>query len=660
MDIRRIDDVQDRAKEGEFAPRAELSRNESLLSSWRNYRYLFVVAGLVPIFYCIYYLAYWFRFEGVLGFRERYIIGATVGWIICAKMAWFVALGACRSWSRLVTFYDLSLLLRASMASGLSVVLIYYFLVPWPAIPRSVLLLDWGATLLLLAGMRLLWRGWCNMRWMFFQPDDQIRVFVAGVGETGQFMLRAVRLDGESVYRIVGFLSDKPELVGLQIEGIPIVGTLDDACRLVALYKVQKILVVQGEFPGVNLKKLIHQAEERHFTVRVIPDYRHLIDGSMTFQTRSVSIEDLLQREPVELDIENIEQWLEGRTVLVTGSAGSIGSEICRQLLTLAPRRIVAVDRSENGQFFLEHQLHALGSDVQIDFHIADVLDRDAVRSLLDRYKPEVIFHDAAYKHVPLMEAHPGEAVKNIVTATRQMADLAVETGVKSFVLISTDKVVNPTSVMGACKRTAELYLQSLQGRTPCRFVTVRFGNVIDSAGSVVQVFRRQIAAGGPVTVTDPEICRFFMTIPEAARLVIQAGAIGEDGQIMFLEMGEPIRIAELASEMIRLSGLRLKTDIDIEFTGLRPGEKMYEELYSDNEERLPTKHPKIILVRYRRSPRTDLLQDIAELEFHARINPRKIFAKLQEIVPEYRRPDDVPAIVHLEPDNAEQRLKAS
>jgi FlaA1/EpsC-like NDP-sugar epimerase len=633
---------------------------ESISASLRNYRYLFVVAMLVPIFYGIYFLSYWFRFEGVLGFYEHHCIRATVGWIICVKMAWFVGFGACRGWSRLVTYYDLYLLLRASLASGLSVVLIYCLLVPSPVIPRSVLLSDWGATLLVLGGLRLLWRGWCNARWIFFQSGDQIRVFVAGVGETGQFMLRAVRLDGESVYRIVGFLSDNDESVGLQIEGIPIVGTLDQTRRLVSLYKVQKVLVVQGEFPGINLKRLIHEAEEDHFTVRVIPDYKHLIDGSMTFHTRPVTIEDLLQREPVQLDIENIEQWLDGQTVLVTGSAGSIGSEICRQLLSLSPRRIIAVDRSENGQFFLEHQLRSPGSDVLIDFHIADVLDKDAMRNILDRYKPEVIFHAAAYKHVPLMEAHPGEAVKNIVTATRQMADLAVETGVKSFVLISTDKVVNPTSVMGACKRTAELYLQSLQGRTPCRFVTVRFGNVIDSAGSVVQIFRRQIAAGGPVTVTDPEICRFFMTIPEAARLVIQAGALGEDGQIMFLEMGEPIRIAELAAEMIRLSGLRLNTDINIEYTGLRPGEKMYEELYSDNEERLPTRHPKIILVRYRRAPRTDLMQDIAELEFHARINPRKIFAKLQEIVPEYRLPADSPAIVRIGSEVEEKWLKAS
>jgi FlaA1/EpsC-like NDP-sugar epimerase len=294
------------------------------------------------------------------------------------------------------------------------------------------------------------------------------------------------------------------------------------------------------------------------------------------------------------------------------------------------------VDRSETGQFFLEHNLKPLNKGIQVDMVVADVLDQHRMSDILHKHRPQVIFHAAAYKHVPLMENHPGEAVKNIVTATRRLAELAIQSGVSSFVLISTDKAVNPTSVMGACKRTAELFVQSLSSRSACRFVTVRFGNVLDSAGSVVQVFRRQIASGGPLTITHPDIRRYFMTISEAARLVIQAGAIGEDGQILLLDMGEPVRIIDLATDMIRLSGLQVDSDIGIEIVGLRPGEKMFEELHTNDEERLPTSHPKIIVAQGRQVQNADLPLNIAELERLARVDPRKIFAQLQKIVPEY------------------------
>jgi FlaA1/EpsC-like NDP-sugar epimerase len=279
-----------------------------------------------------------------------------------------------------------------------------------------------------------------------------------------------------------------------------------------------------------------------------------------------------------------------------------------------------------------------MNSPVGIEVCIADVLDGARIGDVLREHRPHVVFHAAAYKHVPLMEAHPGEAVKNIVLATRQMADLAASTGVDSFVLISTDKAVNPTSVMGACKRVAELYVQSLADRSCCRFVTVRFGNVLDSAGSAVQIFRQQIAAGGPVTVTDPAMRRYFMTIPEAARLVIQAGAIGEGGQILVLDMGEPVRIVDLAADMIRLSGLRVGDDVAIELVGLRPGEKLYEELHVPGEQRLPTCHPKIILADHKPMDWGEIHLSVDELERLAREAPEEIQAQLQAVLPEYRQ----------------------
>jgi FlaA1/EpsC-like NDP-sugar epimerase len=300
---------------------------------------------------------------------------------------------------------------------------------------------------------------------------------------------------------------------------------------------------------------------------------------------------------------------------------------------------VVLVDRSETGQFFLERELRKLGSNVQIEMCLADVLDRPRIRDILRQCRPHVVFHAAAYKHVPLMESHPQEAVRNILTATRQLAELAAEARADSFVLISTDKAVNPASMMGACKRAAEIYVQALSARAACRFVTVRFGNVLDSAGSVVQIFRQQIAAGGPVTVTDPAMRRYFMTIPEAARLVLQAGAIGQSGQILLLDMGEPVRIVDLAEDMIRLSGLRVGEDIAIEYTGPRPGEKLFEELRGAEENDLARCHPKIIVVDQRPADLGGALGAIEEIEAAARTAPDQVAGLLRRMIPEYRGP---------------------
>jgi len=603
---------------------------------WHCHLHLLVAVALVPIFFVIYYLSYWLRFEGHLRSNELSVFHATVGWVVFTKLALCVGLRMTRGWSRLVTFYDLSVLLRAVTGGAIMVTLISYQLVPFPVIPRSVLVLDWGTTIVVMGGLRSLSRIWRETLWLLSRPAGQVRVLIAGAGETGAFMLRTIRHVGRPKYRVVGFLDCDTKLAGTRIEGVPIVGPIEQACQLVQRYSAQQVLVVQGELSGEEVRKLIDDARQNHFEVRVLPNYRQLIDGSLIVQPRPVSIEDLLQRKPVKLDINDIREWVDGQVVLVTGSAGSIGSEICRQLLQFSPRRIVALDRSETGQFFLEHNLRSVAEDAQIDICLADVLDDARMRDVLHNCRPQVIFHAAAYKHVPLMENHPGEAVKNIVTATRCLADLAMESGVGSFVMISTDKAVNPTSVMGACKRTAELYVQSLSGRSSTRFVTVRFGNVLDSAGSVVQLFRQQIASGGPLIITHPDIRRYFMTIPEAARLVIQAGAIGKDGQILLLDMGEPVRIVDLATDMVRLSGLRIGDDIGIEFSGLRPGEKMFEELQAADEQRMPTSHPKIIVAQHTQAQSADLWHFISELERIAQIDPQRVFAQLQTIVPEY------------------------
>jgi FlaA1/EpsC-like NDP-sugar epimerase len=339
----------------------------------------------------------------------------------------------------------------------------------------------------------------------------------------------------------------------------------------------------------------------------------------------------------VQLDVQNIHQWIDDRVIMVTGSAGSIGTEICRQLLQFAPRKLVLVDQSENGQFYLDRELSQRCGHVPYEICIADVTDRWRMRAIFERYQPAIVFHAAAYKHVPLMENNPGEAVKNIVLATRGLVDLADQYGIGTFVMISSDKAVRPTSLMGACKRAAELYLQVVGQHSPCRFITVRFGNVLDSSGSVVPIFREQINSGGPVTVTDPRMQRFFMTIPEASQLVIQAAAFGQANEIFVLDMGEPVRIVDLAADMIRLSGLRVGDDIDIQFTGIRPGEKLYEELYSPDERHLPTRHPKILVAQQEPVDAEATEASIERLVALAEEPAEAIVAELQQIVPGFQ-----------------------
>ena len=433
------------------------------------------------------------------------------------------------------------------------------------------------------------------------------------------------------------------ELAGTRIEGVPVLGTCGHARELAERHRVQQILVVQGELTGLQLRQLMEDVRPAACEVRVIPNYRQWIEGTCHPTPAG------LDRGPVCARTGAVGR---GRHPPVDRWAGDPGDRHRRQYRLGDQPPVAAVlaaaDRSggsgRDRTFFLERELQPLAGKTEIDVCVADVLDEPRMRRIFMQHRPHVIFHAAAYKHVPLMECHPEEAIQNIVTATRRMADLAAEYHTDAFVMISTDKAVNPTSVMGACKRAAELYIQSLADRRSTHFVTVRFGNVLDSAGSVVQLFRQQIAAGGPVTVTHPEMRRYFMTIPEAAGLVVQAGAIGQSGQILVLDMGEPVRIFDLAADMIRLSGLRMGDDIAIELTGLRPGEKLYEELHIPGERLLPTRHAKIIVADHR--PRLDDIEGAIDyLEQLARQCPEAIVGGLQAIVSGYQPEAERPAL---------------
>jgi len=600
-------------------------------------RPILCMATLLPVFVAVYYVGYWLRFEGQLGSEQLQWFSATVAWVVAIKLFTFGWFRIDRSWGRFVTFYDLVALIQAATSSLLLTVLIDRFFLAEPTIPRSVFLLDWGATIVVLGGFRALLRILQERNWMsLLQAGQNTPAMIVGANDAGESLLRAILRNEKMGYHVVGFIDDDARRIGTCIGGVPVVGTVAQTCQLAQRRGVREVLIATGELPGRQIRKLLDETGRHGINVKILPSYEQLISGQVAIQPRPVSINDLLRREPVQLDLGNIRQWCDGRTLLVTGSAGSIGSEICRQLLQFSPKRLVLVDRSESGQFFLERQLQQQPSGVELDVQVADVLDEKRMRRLLRECEPQIIFHAAAYKHVPLMEAHPGEAVKNIVAATRQLADLAMDCGVESFVMVSTDKAVNPTSVMGACKRVAELYVQSLAELSTCRFVTVRFGNVLDSDGSVVQVFRQQIAHGGPLTVTHPRIERYFMTIPEAARLVIQAGAIGQTGEILLLDMGEPVRIVELANDMIRLSGLEVGRDIEIEFTGLRPGEKLFEELHVRGEKRLPTRHPNITVAERKPRDADAVVTSIERLLRLADDHPEMIVELLARIIPEY------------------------
>lgn len=598
-----------------------------------------VTLGLMPVLAAVYYCAYLLRFEGAPPEPFDDILLDSLPIVVALKVSALVWFGLHRGWGRLVTFHDLISLAEATTLGSLLVVLVDHFWLTERAIPRGIIVIDWGTSIIVLAGLRSVGRSMRERYLLLFARGAVAqRVLIVGADHVGESLLRAINLNDKKKFQAVGFLDHDDRRVGEVMAGVPIVGTIERACTLARKHSAEEILITSGEVPGSIVRRLVDDCRAHGIRLKMLPSYEQLLNGQVAVKARDVSIDDLLHRDPVQLDSASIHDWLEGSTLMVTGSAGSIGSEVCRQLLQFSPAKIVLVDRSENGQFHIEREIRRNAPHVAIEVRIADIADTARMERLFAEFRPQILIHAAAYKHVPLMEQNPGEAVKNNVRATRELADLADTFGLQGFVLISTDKAVNPTSVMGACKRTAELYVQSLAQRSTCRFVTVRFGNVLDSAGSVVPLFREQIARGGPVTVTDERMVRYFMTIPEAAQLVIQAGAMGRGGEIFVLEMGEQVRIVDLAHDMIRLSGLSVGHDIEVQFTGLRPGEKLYEELHVTGETHLPTRHPKI---RVAHATQTMTAAEIAEgidrLQELVDSPAELILEQLRAIVVQYR-----------------------
>jgi len=508
-----------------------------------------------------------------------------------------------------------------------------------PPFPRSVALLTWVLDVVGVAGIRLLVR--VIRRAVVGSRGGSIperrRVLIAGAGAAGAMVARELLQHEELRSWPVGFVDDDPAKQRMRISGIEVIGTTDMLVDLISKHRIDQVIVAMPSAPPEVLRRIMSLCH-RLVTIRIVPGLYELVDGKVTLsQIRPVRLEDLLGRAPVSLEVDQIAGYLQGETVLVTGAGGSIGSELCRQIGRFAPGALILLGNEENSIFELSLELGFMYPALRVVPVIANIRDRSRMAAVYAEYRPDVVFHAAAHKHVPLMEAHPDEAIKNNVSGTRIVAELAREHGVKRFVLISSDKAVNPTSVMGASKRVAELILQHLSGG-PTKFISVRFGNVLGSRGSVVPIFQEQIARGGPVTVTHPDMVRFFMTIPEAAQLVIQAGAYGQGGEVYVLDMGHPIRIMDLAQNLIRLSGLEPEVDIPIVLTGIRPGEKLYEEILTAEEGTRSTRHSRIFVANISQNlPANRFLALLDALEESAAAGDRAaILRNLRELVPTY------------------------
>ena len=436
----------------------------------------------------------------------------------------------------------------------------------------------------------------------------------------------------------MGFVDDDPVKQNQVVLGLKVLGNTDQIALLVKMYKINEIIIAIPSASGKIIRNIVNACQKSNVKFKIIPGLLNILSGKAELKKfREVEPQDLLEREPVHINCGEINEYLSDKTVLITGAAGSIGSELVRQVSGFKPRKLILVDHNENETFFLENELKKTFPDLSYVLGLGDITDVSFIRFMFSKYRPEAVFHAAAHKHVPLMEANPASAVKNNVLGTRNLIYAAEHYGVKRFVMISTDKAVNPTSVMGTTKRITELLLEAKASSTRTKFMAVRFGNVIGSNGSVVQLFKKQIEAGGPITVTHPEIRRFFMTVSEAAQLVLQAGAIGKGGEIFILDMGEQIKIVDLAKHLITLSGLELGQDISIEFSGLRPGEKLYEEVLHDSENDAATKHNKIFISRSEKV-------DVKRLKYNIRLlthlskqmNNEAIIQLLKEMVPNY------------------------
>ncbi|MCC6201625.1 MAG: polysaccharide biosynthesis protein [Gammaproteobacteria bacterium] len=580
-------------------------------------------------------LAYWIRFD--LGpipgpFLETAVMTLPGIMLVQACANW--AFGLYRGVWRFASVPDFKRIAKAVAVGVVCTVLLLFLVTRMEAVPRTVIPLYALLQIVFLGGSRLVYRSLKDRR-LGARPSGE-RALIVGCGAAAEQLARDLLRSRQSACRLVGFVDDNPAKLGREIHGIRVLGRLDDLPRLAAELQVDLILIAIPSLGSARMRRLVELCEQCRLPFRTLPKLEQLVSGEVSISSlREVSIEDLLGREPVVLSLERMHQRIHNAVVLVTGGGGSIGSELCLRLAEQQPARLVIVDNSEYNLYRVMQMLAARFPALVQRGHLVDVMDAAAINQVLAAERPKLVYHAAAYKHVPLLEDQPIAAIRNNVLGTRNAMRAAHAAGCEVFVLISTDKAVKPVSVMGATKRLAELLGKSFNRISKTAFITVRFGNVLDSAGSVVPLFRRQIRAGGPVTVTHPEVERYFMTLTEAAQLIIEASALGGGGETYCLDMGEPIAIQYLAEQMIRLSGQEPGSDIEIRHTGLRPGEKMREELLFADEIRIATANPKVFLTRGGAGEPAGFERLLADLEQAAEgLDAAAVVAALQRLVP--------------------------
>lgn len=549
-----------------------------------------------------YYLAFVLRFDNGLPQRYSHLLVTTIGFVIVGKVLFFALFGLYHKLWRFVDEKDFEQILKAVVASSL-VLLGALFLAFIPAMrpPRGTIALDFLLTLSLICGSRFVVRVLSERPLKAAVSHKHARkVLIVGAGNGGQSVAAELSRNPELNQSAIGFIDDDPRKRGMRVAGLKVLGTTEELARVLDDAGPDDVIIAIPSAPGVLRQKVVTACRNRGIPVRTLPTVFELLSGGVDLmrQVREVRVEDVLGREPVRIELDEVGAYLKDKVVLVTGAGGSIGSELCRQIARVQPQQLILVDSAENNLFEIRQELEAGRHFHRAASVLADCKDATRMREIFLDMRPDTVFHAAAYKHVQLMEENPVEAVRNNAVASRIVAAAAGEAGVERFVLVSTDKAVNPATVMGASKALSEWAVEASQHRFPStRYATVRFGNVLGSSGSVVQIFRRQIAGGGPVTVTDPAMTRYFMTIPEAVQLIIRSGNLGEGGEVFVLDMGDPVRIIDLARNMIRLSGHEPDTDIAVEIVGRRPGEKVHEELFNADESSKPTAAEKILAV---------------------------------------------------------------
>ena len=605
-----------------------------------NIRIILIFFVQVLIIVCALVIAYGVRFD--LKIPEVYLqtLWELLPVFLAVKLIVFWGMGLFKGWWRYASMHDVIDIFKANAIASFVLVLYVVFVYRLQNIPRTVLPLDLVLCFILMCGVRFVTRA---IRENYFPMPRtrglaKQRALIVGAGNAGQMIVREIRQNPKLNLDVVGFVDDASNKQGQRFQGVPVLGTQGDFSRICLQQGVDEVIIAIPSATGPEIRSIVGLCQSIGVKFKTLPGVGDLIDGKVTVNSiRDIHLEDLLGRKPIHLDNSKIARYIHGKRVLVTGAGGSIGSELCRQIARFQPEKLILFENAETPLFMIEQELANNSPDLHIVPIIGDVRNPSRVNVIFDEQLPQVIFHAAAYKHVPLMEVNPAEAVNNNVRGTMLLADAAIVFNVETFVMVSTDKAVKPTNVMGASKRVAELYVQALSKKCKTRFVTTRFGNVLGSNGSVIPTFKEQIKKGGPVTVTHPEVTRFFMTIPEATQLVLQAGSMGNGGEIFLFDMGEPIKIVSLAEELIKLSGMQPHKDIEIVYTGLRPGEKLHEELLLEEEGHLPTHHEKICVARSS-GPELHILKEKLDSLITSAIKLDLVALRrgLQEIVPEY------------------------